>query len=510
MGLRRILRSLFLVAWMGLTPAGILWAQEEVPLSSTTEATPKSAKRQFLTLTVGIEQDIKIEQKLPSTINFKGDYSKFLGYKWLPDQKILRLSPRSPGDATITIHDASGKTLLEFPFVVKISKLNLVAKEIQSLLGDIEGIQIKIVNDKVIVDGQILLTRDMNRIYNVISQYGDQAASLVVLSPIAQKKIAEFIARDINNPEIEVRAVNDKFILQGFASSEDEKNRAEIIAKTYIPAVVLDKAEQDKVVLKPKAANDGVINLIVVKAQPQAPPAKTIQLVVHYVELSKDYTKGFRFQFMPSLNQESGVTFSTGSNQGGGIVSSITGTISNLLPKLNWAKEHGYARVLESVSLIVQDGRKGVINSTQSQPYQTASATGAPVTSFIDVGIATSITPAILGERSDSISLEMDFEISALTGQTRAGPQTSKNKINTMIVVRSGQSAAVGGLITNRSVTGYNRLPAGVDANPILSLYASKDFSRGQSQFVVFVTPSIKSSASAGSEKIKKKFRLAD
>ncbi|MNL77338.1 hypothetical protein D3C87_2034910 [compost metagenome] len=76
------------------------------------------------------------------------------------------------------------------------------------------------------------------------------------------------------------------------------------------------------------------------------------------------------------------------------------------------------------------------------------------------------------------------------------------------MTVRDRQSAAVGGLIRNSTSTGYNR-PSG-QKNPIISLYASKEFVKQQSQFVVFVTPMIKTSASAGSEQIKKKFRLRD
>ncbi len=469
---------------------------------------PKAIK--FRTFSLGVQSDETVG-KLPQGVTFKGTFSEITGAQYLRDQGVIRFKPTKLGEKTFTIHDASGKLIQEYSLTVRENKLTNVLKEMQMLLGDIEGINFKIINNKVVVDGQILLPRDMNRIYNVVKQFGDQQAdSLVTLSPLAQKKIAEFISRDINNPEIEVRAVNDKFILQGVAGSEDEKARAEIIAKTFVPSVILDKAEQDQVVRKPRPANDGIINLITVKASAPPPPGKIIQLVVHYVELQKDYSKGFRFQFMPSLKEDSGIQFSTGGRGDAGAITQLTGTITNLIPKLNWAKQHGHARVLQSTTVTVQDGRKALLNSVQEVPYQTASEKGIPTTSFKEVGMAVSITPVVLGERSDSISLDMDFELSALVGQTDAGPLTSKNKINTGIVVRNNNSAAIGGLITNRSVTGYNKLPKGVDANPILSLYASKDFSNGQSQFVVFVTPIIKSSASAGSDKIKKKFRLKD
>jgi pilus assembly protein CpaC len=471
------------------------------------EEQPLTRPRKFITLTLGIEFDEKLPP-MPSVVSFKGDYKKVTNASFAKEINTLRFVPQREGIATLTVHDKNGKVIAEYRLDVKKSKLDAVVREMQALLGDIEGINIRIVNNKVVVDGQILLPRDMSRIYNVVTQFGDQASSLVTLSPLAQKKIAEFIARDINNPEIEVRAVNDKFILQGIAGSEDEKNRAEIIAKTYIPALVLDKAQQDGIIKTPKPANDGVINLITIKPAAAPPPGKMVQLVVHYVELKKDYSKGFRFQFTPALDDKSGSKFSLGGRSPGGVVSEITGTIYNLLPKLNWAKSHGQARVLESTSMIVLDGKKGKIDSSTDYPYQVVSDKGAS-TQFKKVGIVSDIVPTIMGERSDSINLGVEFKIDALVGDAGGVPLTSTNQISTEIVVRSGQSAAIGGLIRAGSGTTYND-PTKVPENPIISLYSSKDFRRNQSQFVVFVTPIIKSSASAGSEKIKKKFRLRD
>lgn len=480
------------------------WAQEEEEEKAPTRP------RKFLNLTLGIETDEKLPP-VPTPFKSGGDCKKLGIAEILYSESInsLRFTPRREGLCTFTIKDMKNeKIVAEYRVEVRKSKLDAVVREMQALLGDIEGINIKIVNNKVVVDGQILLPRDMNRIYNVVSQFGDQASSLVTLSPLAQKKIAEFIARDINNPEIEVRAVNDKFILQGVASSEDEKNRAEIIAKTYVPALIVEKSEMDGIVKRPKPANDGVINLITVKAAAPPPPGKIIQLVVHYVELKKTYSKNFRFQFTPEIADGSGVTIQSGDRNPGGIGTSIMATINNLIPKLNWAKAHGHARVLESTTMIVQDGKVGTINAYSDYPYQIATDKGQS-TGFKPVGIASKITPVILGERSDSISLEVNFKIDSLVGVLNGAPLTSTNAIDTAIVVRSGQSAAIGGLIKSQSNTGYNTPPTDV-RNPIISLYASKDFQRNQSQFVVFVTPIIKSSASSGAEKIKKKFRLRD
>lgn len=503
---------LFAGLLLSLLGGHTVFAEEELvaePSTVTPEEGESYRSRRFVNLTLGIEQDEKLPP-LPANVEFKGDFRRVVTASYAKDLNTIRFIPKAEGFATLTIHDKrNGKVVAEFRIDVKKSKLDKVVREMRALLGDIEGINIKIVNNKVVVDGQILLPKDLARIFNVVKQFGEQASSLVTLSPLAQKKIAEFIARDINNPEIEVRAVNDKIILQGYANSDEEKVRAEIIAKTYLPDIVIDAAEDGGPIKKRRPLNDGVINLIEVKPAPVAPPKKMIQLVVHYVELNKDYSKAFKFQFTPELGDNSQMTFQTGGDSPGGIISSITGTVSNLLPKLNWAKQHGHARVLESTSLIVEEGKRGEIKQVTDQPYTVLGKDGTQGTAFASVGIVTGITPVLSGEKSSSVNMDMSFEVSSLVGNTSAGaPIVSKNQMSSTVTVRDRQSAAVGGLIRNASSTGYNR-PAG-QKNPIISLYASKDFVKQQSQFVVFVTPIVKTSASTGSEQIKKKFRLRD
>lgn len=471
------------------------------------EETGTYRTKQYVNLTIGIEQDVKLPP-LPGEVEFKGDFRRIVSAAYARELNVLRFNPRSEGFATLTIHDRrNGKIIAEYRVDVQKSKLDKVVREIRYLLGDIEGISIKVVNNRVVVDGQVLLPKDMTRISGVINQFGDQASSLVSLSPLAQKKIAEFIARDIANPEIEVRAVNDKIMLTGWASDEDERIKAEILAKTYLPDMFVDPNAEKAGIKARKPANDGVINLIQVKEKAPGPPPKMIQLVVHFVELNKEYGKSFRFQFTPELNDGSGMQFSAGAS-GSGVVNQITGTISNLLPKLNWAKSHGQARILESTSLIVQDGKQGTINqlTTFQVPTPAANSNAGPTYQPIKVGINSQITPVLLGERSGSVKMDMTFAVSSVVDFSGAVPITAENNITTTVVVRDRQSAAVGGLIRNEASTAYNP-PSGAK-NPIISLYASKLFQRKQSQFVVFVTPVVKTSASAGSEQVKKKFRL--
>lgn len=463
---------------------------------------------EVVSLYVGFPMD-QVYEDFPDQIEVDGTFRRFCRVEYDPGAKTLRFTPIREGTSSLVVKEKNtGKIITRLTLDIKKTDLQRVAKEIQNLLSTIEGVNIRILNNKVVVDGQILLPSDMKRIHSVVKQYGNLATSLVTLSPIAQNKIAEFIEKKIANPEIRCTAVNGKFILEGFAASQAEKDRAEIISKLYIPDVIVDEAVADKKVLERKV--DMVINLIELRAPPQPEPSKLIQLVVHYVELQKDYTKGFRFQWTPDVGDGSQVSFSSGGSSPGGVTSAITGTVSNLLPKLNWAKTHGFARVLQSSSLIVQDGKQGILNSITRLPYQVVNAQGQPSTNFEETGLKTNITPEVMGQRSDSVKLNMNFAVKSLISQTAQGPTTSSREIQTVIHVRSGASAAVGGLISSDTGTDFNKLPQNASTNPIFSLYASKSFRNNQSQFVVFVTPIIKSSASTGADKIKQKFRLSN
>lgn len=472
-------------------------------------------------LMLGIYRDIEMPD-LPDESKFKIENRKFsnrVTISWDDDKKVMRFNPKSEGTALITFLDRkTEKVIKQIRVFVNKNDLDRVAKEVKTLLGNIEGIQIKVMSNKVIVDGQIILPSDLNRIVSVIAQYGGRAVSLVQLSPLSMTKIASLIERDINNPQITVRVVNGFFILEGVARDLDERDEALRIAQAYMPAGVSEFAAPapfpGSTIIRKKVVSDGeyvlgnVINHLRIQPEPPSQPPKVIQIIVHYVELQKTYQRGFSFQWIPTLGDSSGLELSANTSGATSVGGTITAIIQNLFPKLNWSREHGHARILQSVSLIVENGNQGKFTSQREIPFQVVGPMGQPSTEKSNVGINATITPTITGARSDIISMKIDFSVGEVLEPTQAGPVTSNNQVVTNITVRSGQSAAIGGLVTSRSSTAFNRMPAEAAGNPLFKLYASKDFSRGQSQFVVFVTPMIKSSASAGVDNVKRKFRL--
>ena len=90
-----------------------------------------------------------------------------------------------------------------------------------------------------------------------------------------------------------------------------------------------------------------------------------------------------------------------------------------------------------------------------------------------------------------------------------------ENKIETTLVVKSKDTAVVGGVVINKSSNDFDRDPPfgapKFDEEqqnlPLFSFLRSKAYVSNRSQFVFFVTPELIESASDGSEEIKRKFR---
>ena len=88
-------------------------------------------------------------------------------------------------------------------------------------------------------------------------------------------------------------------------------------------------------------------------------------------------------------------------------------------------------------------------------------------------------------------------------------PSTQANNISTEIVVKSKESAVVGGIVVDKTSTDYDKLPPDEveGSSPLFNFIRSKNYTNSKTQFVVFVTPEIIESASTGADEIKRKFR---
>ncbi len=465
---------------------------------------------EFLSLSVGFQYEHKLLKSLRGKrLKFEGTYYRYAPVTFNKKENTLLFNPKRKGTGTLIIKNTRNKILHKINVDVKKVNLHKLAKEIGDLLITIDGIEIKILNNKVVIDGEVLLPKEMDRIDTIVNEYKKiYVTSLVTLSPKAQVQLARLIEKKIGYltppDEVRVTATHNRFVLEGEVGSQEQRARAELIANLYT------QYDAEKTSIRRKQVSL-VTNLI--QLRPTKPPdkrKKIIQVVVHYVDLQKSYDKGFSFQWTPQITDNTGVTARIGGNGGLGLTSAITATISNFFPKLNWAKSFNFARVLHSSNLTLEEGVGGTISTTEQVPYTVRKGDGELSVATAQATISTEIKPTIIGLRKDTVHMEVNVTIGSFAGSVANGnPITNTRKIKTSLHVRGGLSAVLGGLIRSSLSQDYNRLPSGsVAQTPIINLVSSKKYDTSKSQFVVFITPFIKGTASAGVESIKRKFKV--
>lgn len=474
--------------------------------------------RRHLNLVAGVKHDE--EFLIPSVpLSFKGSVD-LVEMQRIKDTDIFRILPTKMGNGIITIHNQkTGQVYVEMRLDIREQSIEKSLREIKALLGDIEGIEFKIVNGKILLDGFVLLPKDLIRIANVIKQFGIEVVrSLVTLSPLARKKIIEYVAKDINNPEVTVTAVGDFIKAEGIVNSAEEKSRILDLISLYMPDMVVEKTDGlENVDIRGRRqqgdARSFIIDLITIRKQEDKvePPPKMIQVVVHFVEFSDRYLKSFQFLFMPSIT---GVGEAFSRPRPPTTVGEIANIVDNLLPKISWARNHGFIRVLDTASILTQNSNPAMINrvfnvsNNNAAGSQPAGAAGAPAgggggQSNFNTTMNLNVTPTIKQERSGLVELTINASITPTT--TSISPTTT---VQTKIAVHDRQSAAFGGIINKKSANDYGG-PTDT-RGAIITMNHAKKYEKSNGNFVVFVTPIIKSSASAGVEQVKKKFRMKE
>lgn len=500
------------------------------------DETPVEEKRPF----TGVQKSLEVGIGVSKTLEFDFEVGPIyltediLDYQRIYDEKgrvfKLRMIAKNPGSTDMVINDANKKPRIRYMVTVTREDIGQVTKQLKTLLGDIEGLKISSVGGTIILDGDILLPKDMIRIMRVVDALKDRDTkkkalpirNLASISKMTMNILAERIEREIGSPEITVRVINNNLFLEGTAESEFEADRAVEIAKTYLPEVFVERTKGEGGEVKPKAQGGvggglpAIIDLLRVRPRQAAPPAQDIKITMNYVELSNEYSRKFNFSWRPLMSDQGSVTYDTSLGE---LSANVVATISSLFPKLDSAKTHGHAKVLRQQSVIVKDrsDAPAVIESSVKYYASVTGANGAASMQEIPIQNVTKVKAATI-PGSDTIDMGIQIQLSTVLGMNGGVPIVANNSLQTQVTVKNGDSAALGGNAIEQALAGYNREPSvggapggaggGGGGGQLFNLQRSKNYQRDKQQYVIFITPEILRTASAGTEDITRKFRL--
>jgi pilus assembly protein CpaC len=404
-------------------------------------------------------------------------------------QRQILVYAQKPVRTNIYIYDNKGVLRDEVNITVVAQSLRRVVENLKILLTDIEGIDFKMMGDRVFIVGEVALEEEFSRVA-ALAEQEELVVSQVKLSDASLQIIAGVIEQDIAVPGIRAHLINGRIILEGIVHSKEASARAEAIAMAY---------------------HENTVNVLEVREVDRIPGhAKTVTLLLHYVELAKTLTTIWGIQWSPLAANEGVEFFLTkelGASGWGATTGVATATLSSLLPRMERARASGHVRVLENPTVSVKSGETATIFSGFEYPYLVSDGLVQSV-EWKDVGISMTVTPYTQG---NDVDLTVLVDVTSLGEVAPNGFQAiDKSTISTSEFCRAGESIVIGGLQRVLTKVAYNRVPSSDLEGAVFHLYANRDYKKSKSQFLVFMTPKIHESSSSANRAIKDAFNLQE
>ncbi len=358
--------------------------------------------------------------------------------------------------------------------------LMMQAEELRGMLSDIEGVEVKIVGKRVVVEGQLFRSKDYTKINNLLASM-PEVVNLVQMSPYMKKILAAEIERSIGRANIFVRVAKDAFLLEGVVPNEEESVRAEKVALAYTPTVV----------------NALVSATSQERPQPYERP-KLIEVDLTVMEIQRNALKRFGIYFNPDITTQAdgSITHTSQINlwpldasRATQLYGALAGTITSFFPKMRRINELGEGRNLMQQTIVTKDGAKAEFFAGSEQPIAVSQEGGTVTIEYKKVGMTLNVIPNI--DPLQNINTLLEIESSTVSGEGAGGaPIVRSHTITTDVNVDEGQTIVLGGL------AGQNDLKALANENPddvptMFQANYDKTRQREDTEVIIFITPRV-------------------
>ncbi len=160
----------------------------------------------------------------------------------------------------------------------------------------------------------------------------------------------------------------------------------------------------------------------------------------------------------------------------------------NLSVKLTALKSKNMAKEISSPKVIALDNEKAVIEQGQEIPYKTVSDSGTK-TEFKDAKLKLEVTPHITSNKM--ILLDINLSKDSIGQQTTDGPAINTQEVKTKLLLGNGETAVIGGILSNSKSEGEDSVPFFSDLPIIGGLFKNEIKSNIKGELLIFITPRI-------------------
>ncbi|MDV6251368.1 type II and III secretion system protein family protein [Vibrio sp. EA2] len=301
---------------------------------------------------------------------------------------------------------------------------------------------------------------------------------------------------------IEVHSTQDKIVLRGLVSSQQNMDVAVKVAETFAAGKPADESDDEE-------ENDSsVINLLsiggaqqvtleVTVAEVQRSLVRTFDSNFHFFQKSGDITWGATTigsaidDIGPILSGNAGVNEF-------GFLGSFLDSNTLFTFALDIAKQNGVAKVLAEPSLTALSGTQAEFVAGGEFPIPVPNEDGITI-DYKEYGVTLDFIPYILSDKK--INLKLNVSVSELAtsgvvtysvGATNAAyyiPPLTKRSAGSTLELADGQTIGIAGLLSENARNVDEGLPGVADLPVLGRLFKSEQFTSGETELVILVTP---------------------
>lgn len=376
------------------------------------------------------------------------------------------------GKTTLLIWKSSGQRI-SYLVTVRKQDPNEVISEIKKLLGEIEGVTVRMVGDRIYLDGQAYTTQDADRIDQVVGLYPN-VKSFVKIAPNAKKLVAQnlnaaFQKAGLRN--VQANVVGSTIFLEGSVESQQDLQKAELITK---------------------AIGEKVENLLVVGIK------RMILSEVQFVEIRRNSTDRYGIKYPTDITGTATATINITKDLWPSTFSQGVLLNSNRLTSdmaIGFQGNDGYGRLLAQPKLVCASGEKAEFLAGGEVPIPLITANQFSV-EYKEYGVILKLRPT--ADRNGNIQTEIEAEASEIDtsvavsfGGSSTIPGFRTRKVKTNVTVRHGETIVLSGVFSHDEQKAISKLP-GLGHIPIIGeIFKNRAFDSTKRELVIFVTPRI-------------------
>ena len=247
-------------------------------------------------------------------------------------------------------------------------------------------------------------------------------------------------------------------------------------------------------------------------------PQVFVEALIVEVSLNKNLNLGVRYggveqsensdQFTGANILGAPITPEGAVNQLQGNTGSVIGTFGNIFSYrgqdffgysafINALASDEEINILSNPKIITLNNKKASINVGENRAFQTSNTINSngiitPNFEYRDVGIKLEILPQINAGNYITMEIEQTNTSLSRAGSIDANrPTTLKRVINTEVIVKSGTTITLGGLINEEKISNDSKVPCLGDIPGLGYLFKSQTNTSRKTNLVIFLTPTI-------------------